>query len=195
MTPIPLLSPEEVEADAWRSAATNVRLVARIAGCYPGRGLDRDDLIQEGLIGIYRGAFAFDPARGRRTAYLGDCARRAMLDAIRDRGGIVRFSLRALRARRAGKVLPGRDDGRQLDGVADPTPWREAVDDRLECEELMGRLHAMLARLDPRNRRIVLARDLEGRSFREIGRLVGLSPERACNLHRESVAKLRAMVA
>ena len=44
----------------------NLRLVVRIAREYQGRGLELEDLIAEGNLGLFRAAEKFDPARGTR---------------------------------------------------------------------------------------------------------------------------------
>ncbi len=44
----------------------NLRLVVRIARGYTGRGLELQDLIEEGNLGLLRAAEGFDPNRGTR---------------------------------------------------------------------------------------------------------------------------------
>jgi RNA polymerase primary sigma factor len=44
----------------------NTKLVITIAGAYTGMGLDMDDLISEGNIGLYEAAIRFDPSKGAK---------------------------------------------------------------------------------------------------------------------------------
>lgn len=73
----PLLTREE-ELELSRSAkngsesafnclvASNLRLVIQVAKRFRGRGLELEDLIQEGNLGLIRAAQLFDPERGNR---------------------------------------------------------------------------------------------------------------------------------
>lgn len=72
---LPLLTADEEVALARRVQAgdmaardelyqRNMRLVLKIASTYPQRGLDFDDLVQEGSIGLLRAIEKFDPDRG-----------------------------------------------------------------------------------------------------------------------------------
>lgn len=73
----PLLSPEEEqqlairigEGDATardRMVRANLRLVVNIARGYTGKGLNLQDLIEEGNLGLLRAVEGFDPAMGTR---------------------------------------------------------------------------------------------------------------------------------
>ena len=44
----------------------NTKLVVKIAGSYVGMGLDLDDLISEGNLGLYEAAIRFDPNKGAK---------------------------------------------------------------------------------------------------------------------------------
>src|SRR5260370_4237110 len=51
----------DMEARDWMVRA-NLRLVVNIARSYPGQGLDLQDLIAEGNLGLLRAVESFDPA-------------------------------------------------------------------------------------------------------------------------------------
>ena len=44
----------------------NTKLVIKIAGAYVNMGLDMDDLVSEGNIGLYEAAIRFDPTKGAK---------------------------------------------------------------------------------------------------------------------------------
>lgn len=62
-----------------------VGLVRGAAARFPARpGLERDDLLQEGLLGLYAAALGFSPETGEDfRAYAGACVRNRMADAAR----------------------------------------------------------------------------------------------------------------
>ena len=73
----PLLNAEEEKELACRVEAgkgeardqmvrANLRLVVKIAKSYTGKGLDLQDLIEEGNVGLLRAVEAFDPAMNTR---------------------------------------------------------------------------------------------------------------------------------
>lgn len=80
----------------------------RSATRYEGRGLDRDDLVQEGAFGLLRAAELFEPARGLRFwTYAIWWVRQAMTRAADDQVGIIRVPVHV------------REKGRQLDRLRD----------------------------------------------------------------------------
>ncbi len=57
----------------------NLRLVAHIARKYAQPGVDQDDLISVGAIGLIKAVQTFRPQAGRRTAYASRCIENEML--------------------------------------------------------------------------------------------------------------------
>jgi RNA polymerase primary sigma factor len=92
---IPLLSPEEERELGLRSmkgdkvaqqqlVSANLRLVVKMARQRMGRGLDLEDLINEGNIGLMRAAKRFVPDKARFTTYATWWIRQKMDRAIAD---------------------------------------------------------------------------------------------------------------
>ncbi|GMN53653.1 hypothetical protein TIFTF001_022781 [Ficus carica] len=68
------------------------RLVTSIATGYQGKGLSFQDLIQEGSIGLLRGAQKFDPRRGNKlSTYVYWWIRQAIIRAIENKSRTVRL--------------------------------------------------------------------------------------------------------
>ena len=117
----PLLDAEEERALAVRAFAgdvearnalvrANVRLGAKIAYAFRGRGLALSDLIQEATIGLVYAAERFDPGRGFRfTTYAGHWVRQAVMRALADTGKTIRLPYNVVtelgRLRRADRDL------------------------------------------------------------------------------------------
>jgi len=80
------------EADRNDLVTANAGLVRAIAARYVGRGLEWDDLMQEGTIGLMRAAEKFEPERGFRfSTYAHWWIRQGIQRAIADHGRTVRL--------------------------------------------------------------------------------------------------------
>jgi RNA polymerase primary sigma factor len=84
-----------------RMVETNLGLVRSVARTYSGRGVEFDELVQEGTIGLVKAVDRFDPARGRKfSTYAVWWIRNSMLESIR-RSKTIRIPARANRQRAA----------------------------------------------------------------------------------------------
>jgi RNA polymerase primary sigma factor len=100
---VPLLSPGEEQRLAERIAQgdeqakgqmikANLRLVVSIAKRHTGYGLDLEDLVQEGNIGLIKAVERFDVTRGHTfSTYATYWIRQAMTRALADKGRLVRL--------------------------------------------------------------------------------------------------------
>ncbi|MER6252853.1 sigma-70 family RNA polymerase sigma factor [Streptomyces sp. NPDC001584] len=70
----------------------NVRLVWKIAQGYQGRGLDIEDIVQHGTIGLMRAVRRFDATKGYKfSTYATWWVKQAMTRAIADEGTLIRL--------------------------------------------------------------------------------------------------------
>lgn len=98
---VPLLTADEGKVLAQRIEAgdaearnelveANLRLVISIAKKYVGHGVELEDLIQEGNIGLITAAGKFDPSRGRFSTYATFWIRQAMTRYIDEKSRTIR---------------------------------------------------------------------------------------------------------
>lgn len=109
---LPLLAPEEEVRLAHRIRSgdrsavdqlvkANLRFVVSVARQYTGLGLAVEDLVAEGNIGLVKAAHRFDPTKGFRfISYAVWWIRQALLQALADKGGLVRLPVKRAQERR-----------------------------------------------------------------------------------------------
>ena len=118
-----------------RMVACNTRLVISIARRYVGRGLELEDLVQEGVAGLLKGVEKFDPSRGFKfSTYAHWWIRQAVTRAISEHGRVVRLPVhlheqmaRLLKAEKALTIALGRKPTPEEAAAAASMPSAEKV--------------------------------------------------------------------
>jgi RNA polymerase primary sigma factor len=192
-----------LEPDAAIDPLEHQGLVGSIARHYQGRGLEFEDLMQEGNIGLLRACERFDPSRGLQfSTYATHYIKGYIRMAIRDKGRFIRVP-RHLQdrgddhpqcreaARRAMKArIFGDDPERPLaQTLRDGNPTAPDVDFAVDVVPA-------LAGLSDRDAAVLGMRfGLDGappRTFRTVAAALGISNARAQQLEARALRRLRA---
>jgi len=145
------------------------------------------DVYADASIGVLNAIRHFDPARSiTQKAYVFIRAQGAAIDGIRQRGYLTRSG--SGRAPMSLDVL--------LDAVGDESPWEPGVIERgyarIDAAETISLLLVQLSR---RRRFVIEAYYLAGRSMADIGRELGVTESRVCQIHVQALRQMRAMLA
>lgn len=195
-------------------------IATRIVHRFPA-DFDRDDLIQVGTMGLMEAVRRFDPERGVRfssfagrriegsiTDYLrsNDWAprsirnQRRLLAVAESRGatsdaeigrlsGLDPHAVRRVRANVERASLLSFE--RVVEAGTDVDDTNRPVDTELLRQESVETLRAALDRLPSRQRLLVEAHFLDGRTLTEIGEAMGITQSRASQLKAEALSTLR----
>lgn len=207
----------------------------RLVTSLPG-GLDREDLVSAGVIGLIKSVDQFDPSRDVKfETYAIALVRGAILEMLRDEDWVprsIREKLRNLdratgaletklgRPPTEGEIAEhmrittsevselmvrmGRTNIYSLDDILGTTEsddqihFIELIEDEdsnpsgeVEGKEIRRILSAGVDRLPDRERLVVALYYFEGLTFKEIGRVLGVSESRVYQLHTQAMNRLR----
>jgi len=192
----------------WRLVVHNLRYVVYRALQMPRLGMQVEDLVQEGSLGLIRAAELYDPRRGTRfLTYAHYWIKQKMLSALSEQCNLIRWPPHKapvlLRAHRRG-------DGRGLRAGERPVRLmgvrkiitqadREAQDhddyDSPEAQEIAEAIHAVLNGLTYREREIIRLRYGIGGDYaftlEEVGRIFRVTRERVRQIEQSALERLR----
>jgi len=168
----------------------NLRLVAHIARKYAQPGVDQDDLVSLGTLGLIKAVHTFRPEAGRLTAYASRCIENEML-----------MFFRANRKNRnvmlvgdsVGQDSEGNDI--QLDDLlgTDPDLVTDAAETAIEANRALGLMDELL---QPREREVLRLRygleDGEPWPQHRVAARLGISRSYVSRIEKKGLEKLRA---
>lgn len=199
----PLLSPEEEKAclDGMREGDRdsrcrliegNLRLVAHIGKKFESSGVDRDDLLSIGTIGLVKAISTFKPEKGVRLAtYAARCIENEIL-----------MHLRSIRHQRTEVSLQdpvGTDKEGNDVSLEDVIGSRGAtVDESVEAAEEKRALLTYLPVLDPKERLVIRLRygldNGERQTQRQVAARLGISRSYISRIEKKAIDKLRTAI-
>jgi len=187
----------------WRLVVHNLRLAVFLALKIPRVGMELEDLIQEGSIGLIMAAQRYDPARGARFAtYAYYWIRQKMMRALYTNWSLIRWPVykasELVRANLAAeaRALPYAE--RALMGWNGREPLSVGPFDRVQSGFDVLKLQALMTAvgtLTDRQKTVVQLRyGLDGarvHTLREIGDQLGISRERVRQIEMQALERLR----
>lgn len=184
--------------------AANLTYVVTVAAQYRNRGLDFDDLVSEGNIGLMRAAARFDGEKGKRfVTFAAPYIRQAIEQAIEQQAGLYRVprdvkdpagEKRRSRALSIDAPIGGSNElslGKVIpdDNAEDPART-------LEGQAALQALQQAVAKLDARSRHVVqrcFGIGAEKRTMAETAQELGLKRERVRQIRNQAVRQLHRL--
>jgi RNA polymerase primary sigma factor len=208
---------EIMESARDKLVLPNFRLILKEVFRYQPSGMKRSDLFQEGILGLHRAVFRFDPFRLTRfSTYATYWIRQAIRKALIDRSRLIRVpqavqeelrnpdthlsSEEVQRVRRIMRdtvsISAGDDDDPEdrlsLEMIGDREP---AINEKLHTGAIPVAVSQAMAYLDTREREVIRRRfGLEGehiQTLEEIGSSLHLSRERIRQIETDALKKMR----
>jgi RNA polymerase sigma-70 factor (ECF subfamily) len=133
---------------------------------------EAEDLLQEVYVTVWRKAASFDPERASPITWLVTIARNRAIDRLRAGAG-------------KGRMEPIE----AADAVSDPAP---AAIERVEAAEVQQRLARCLDELEARQHTAIRAAFLDGATYEDLARRMGVPLGTMKSLIRRGLLKLRA---
>jgi RNA polymerase sigma factor (sigma-70 family) len=189
--------------DAWAAVQTGLHYVSWLSREFAYTGIAKEDLEEEGRLGLFEAALRFDPDNGAQfLTYASWWARRRMQTFVARHARVVRRPAPRVGAPRA-------HDDVSLDqpvGGGSPLRWEDVLVDRQTpraLDAIVGAENAALIaatalELPPQWREIIVRRyGLDGEqamTLAAVGVTLGLSRERVRQIEAKAIERLRARI-
>jgi RNA polymerase sigma-70 factor (ECF subfamily) len=139
----------------------------RLAQSFVASSAIAEEVVQDTWVGVLRGLDGFAGRSSFKTWLLRILVNRARSTGVREHRSVA-----------VGDAGPAVDQSR-FDAagawMAPPQHWVEDSDDRLLAEGLAERIHSSLSELPPRQREVVMLRDVDGLSGEEVCAVLAIS--------------------
>ena len=139
----------------------------RLARTFVSSTAEAEDVVQDTWVGVLRGIGGFAGRSSFKTWLLRILVNRARSTGVRERRSVA-----------IGDVRPAVERTRfDASGawMSPPQHWIEDSEDRMLAEALAGRIQATLDELPPRQREVVMLRDVDGLSGKEVCEVLEIS--------------------
>lgn len=187
-----------------RLTSANLTYVVSLAHQYEHRGLDVEDLICEGNIGLLQAATKFDGSKGKRfVTFAAPYIREAMEQAIEQQAGLYKVPRNVADVKLEKKRSRALSIDAPVGGSPELSLGRVIADgsatipgERLENEALMQELHDLIGQLDEREQQVMRSiHGLDGNplTMAEIGQVMGLKRERVRQIRDKAMRKIGKM--
>lgn len=174
------MSPEEL-------VEKNMGLATYFAQRFYSTGMELEDLVQEGMVGLMDAANRFDPRRGIKfSTYAAWHIRKAIMDAIRNKNDMVRTPRRH-QAKACFELDTSWDAADPTESPVDALARREEVSAIQKCIKMLPHRDAIVIRL----RHGV---NVEKMTLSEVGRILDVSRERVRQIQNAAEEKLRLLL-
>lgn len=167
----------------------NLRLVAHIAKKYANSGIDGDDFISIGTIGLIKGINTFDVAKGTQlVTYIARCIENEILMFLRaDKKNASEVSL--------GESIGEDKEGNKISLLDIISTDEISIDDQVELKLQTEKLRKMLGKVLTKRERVVidLRYGLSGGEIlpqREIAKILGISRSYVSRIQKRALVKL-----
>jgi RNA polymerase sigma-70 factor (ECF subfamily) len=139
----------------------------RLASSFVSSGAVAEEVVQDTWVGVLRGIDGFAGRSSFRTWLLRILVNRARSTSVRER--------RSVAVGDAGPVV----DSSRFDAsgawMSPPQHWIEDSEDRMQAQALAGHIRKTLGELPERQREVVVLRDVDGLSSREVCEVLEIS--------------------
>ena len=183
-----------------RLVEANLRFVVKIATLYRGQGVQLDDLISEGNIGMMAAAAKFDATKGTRfVSYAAPYVRRQIERAIEEQNGIYKVPRDADRQTRQNGHPMSVDaplGGRSNMSLLSVLENRDSpqADERVYSGAIENAIEFALLSLAPRESQVVnrfFGIDCEHETMAEIAEDMGLTRERVRQIRNRAIRRIK----